>query len=34
MLATATGNCAVTNVTYNGNKYYVVMSAVYLKSLM
>jgi len=23
MLATATGNCAVTNVTYNENKYYV-----------
>ena len=24
MLATATGNCAVTNLTYNENKYYVV----------
>jgi len=24
MLATATGNCAVTNATYNENKYYVV----------
>ena len=24
MLATATGNCDVTNVTYNANKYYVV----------
>jgi len=24
MSATATGNCAVTNVTYNENKYYVV----------
>jgi len=24
MLATATGNCAVTNLTYNVNKYYVV----------
>jgi len=24
MLATATGNCAVTNVAYNENKYYVV----------
>jgi len=24
MLANATGNCAVTNVTYNENKYYVV----------
>jgi len=24
MLAAATGNCAVTNVTYNVNKYYVV----------
>jgi len=24
MLATATGNCDVTNVTYNENKYYVV----------
>jgi len=24
MLVSATGNCAVTNVTYNKNKYYVV----------
>jgi len=34
MLATATGNCAVTNETYNENKYYVVTSTVYLKSSM
>jgi len=34
MLATATGYYAVTNVTYNGNMYYVVTWAVYLKSLM
>jgi len=34
MLATATGNCAVTNETYNENKYYVVTSTVYLKSWM
>ena len=25
MLANASGNCVVTNVTYNENKYYVVM---------
>jgi len=31
MLATATGNCAVTNVTYNENKYYVVTWTVYLE---
>jgi len=31
MLAAATGNCDVTNVTYNENKYYVVT---YLESLM
>jgi len=24
MLATVTGNCAVTNLTYNENKYYVI----------
>ena len=30
MLATATGNCDVTNVTYNENKYYVVTWTVYL----
>jgi len=34
MLATATGNCAVTNVTYNENKYYVVTWTVYLESSM
>ena len=34
MLATATGNCAVTNVTYNQNKHYVVMWIVYLESSM
>jgi len=32
MLATATGNCAVTNVTYNENKYYVVPRIVCLDS--
>ena len=32
MLAAATGNCAVTNVTYNENKYDVVTWTVYLKS--
>jgi len=32
MLATATGNCAVTSVTYNENKYYVVTWTVYLES--
>ena len=34
MLATATGNCAVTNVTYSENKYYVVTWTVYLESSM
>jgi len=34
MLATATGNCAVTNVTYNKNKYTVVTWTVYLQSSM
>jgi len=34
MLATATGNCDVTNVTYNENKYYVVTWTVYLESSM
>ena len=34
MLATATGNCAVTNVTYNENKYYVVTWTFYLESSM
>jgi len=34
MLATATGNCDVTNVTYNANKYYVVTWPVYLESSM
>ena len=34
MLATATGNCAATNVTYNENKYYVVTWTVYLESSM
>ena len=34
MLATATSNCAVTNATYNENKYYVVTWTVYLKSSM
>jgi len=32
MLATATGNCAVTKVTYNENKHYVVTWTVYLES--
>ena len=32
ILATATGNCDVTNVTYNENKYYVVTWTVYLES--
>ena len=30
MLATATSSCAVTNVTYDENKYYVVTWIVYL----
>ena len=34
MLATATGNCDVTNVTYNENKYYAVTCIVYLESFM
>ena len=34
MLATATGNCDVTNVTNNANKYYVVTWTVYLDSSM
>ena len=34
MLATATRNCAVTNVTYNENKDYVVTWTVYLESSM
>jgi len=34
MLATATGNCDVTNVTYGENKYYVVTWTVYLNSSM
>ena len=34
MLATATANCDVTNVTYSENKYYVVTWAVYLESSM
>ena len=34
MLATATGNCDVTNVTYNENKYYAVAWSVYLESSM
>ena len=33
MLATATGNCAVTNVTYNENKYYVVAWTFYLDAV-
>ena len=32
MLATATGNCDVTNLTYNENKYYVVTRTIYLVS--
>ena len=34
MLATATGDCDVTNVTYSENMYYVVTSTVYLQSSM
>ena len=34
MLATATGNCDVTNVTYYENKHYVVTWTVYLESSM
>jgi len=34
MLATATGNCDVTDVTYNENKYYVVTWTVYLETSM
>ena len=34
MLATATGNCDVTNVSYDENKYYVVTWTVYLESSM
>ena len=34
MLATAASNCAVTIVTYNENKYYVVNWTVYLESSM
>jgi len=34
MLATATGDCDVTNVTYSENKYYVVTWNVYLESSM
>jgi len=34
VLATATGNCDVTNVTYNKNKYYVVTWPVYLEPSM
>ena len=34
MLATATGDCDVTNVTYSENKYYVVTWTVYLESSM
>jgi len=34
MLATATDNCDVTNVTYNEKKYYVVTWTVYLESSM
>jgi len=34
LLATATGNCDVTNVTCNENKYYVVTWTVYLQSSM
>ena len=34
MLANATGNCAVTNVTNNENKYDVVTWTVYLESSM
>ena len=34
MLATATGNCDVTNETYNENMYYVLTWIVYLESSM
>jgi len=34
VVAAANGNCAVTNVTYNQNKYYVVTWIVYLESSM
>jgi len=34
MLATATGNCDVTSVTYNENKYYIVTWTVYFESSM
>ena len=34
MLATATCNCDVTNVTYNENKYYAIAWIVYFESLM
>jgi len=34
MLATVISDCAVTNVTYNENKYYVVTWTVYLESSM
>ena len=34
MLATATGNCDVTNETYSENKYYVVTWTVYLEPSM
>jgi len=34
MLAIATGDCAVTNVTYNENKYYVVTRTFHLESSM
>jgi len=34
MLAAATGNCAVTNVNYNENKYFDVKWTVYLESSM
>jgi len=34
MLATATGNCDVLNVTYSENKNYIVTCTVYLESSM
>jgi len=34
MLANATDDCVVTNVTYNENKYHVVTWTVYLESEM
>jgi len=34
MLATATGNCDVTNATCGENKYYVITRTVYLESSM